>query len=414
MAGSQREQRSLHVGRSIVEPGQTRARTVQPRKPSDFPHVAQAHLEVAQKLSSPLMSGPPLCEELVAFVQHVFTEEEASLVRHLGTYRGHTAKSLARAEHRPVEEIAPILARLAHEKRVIAASGRNDQEKFLVMPILPGIFESALISENLEDMSSWHRRLAELVEAIYSTGYYGDYVAGGKLPGPFVRVLSVGRSIEAHPMALPSDRLEVVLDRFKMFAVGQCQCRMTQKITGTGCDGPIQVCTVMGQWAKKGIQGGWLREVSKSEVLQIKRNAEEHGLVTWIMNVESTKGQASCSCCPCCCYAFRMVNDFNAPGVLAPAHFLPQFDAAKCTYCGKCAQKCPTHAISLDPAQKTHRYRRERCLGCGLCAVACDRQKAITMDPVPDYQLPYRSWFSMIASSVPTIAKRAWDVWRSR
>ena len=44
------------------------------------------------------------------------------------------------------------------------------------------------------------------------------------------------------------------------------------------------------------IDGGFVRRVSKNELLDIKRNAESHGLVTWIMNVESTSGQASCSC----------------------------------------------------------------------------------------------------------------------
>ena len=34
----------------------------------------------------------------------------------------------------------------------------------------------------------------------------------------------------------------------------------------------------------------------------------------------------------------RMVNEFNAPGMIAPPHFLPRLDAAKCTYCGKCVR----------------------------------------------------------------------------
>lgn len=406
--------RVVRVQRNLLGPTPTRARTVEPKKAGDYPGVARAHLAVAQKLSSPLLSGPPLCDALIAFVQHVFSEEEASLVRHLGQYRGRTAAWVARAEHRPLEEIAPLLHRLACEKRVIAASGPVGQEKYSLMPILPGIFEMSLIGQNPETMSPWHRRLAELVEALYQTGYYADYLTNGKPVGPFVRVLSVGQAIDAHPAALPSDRLEVVLDRFQVFGVGHCQCRMTQQIAGGGCDAPLEVCTVMGEFAQKGIEGGQLRQISKAEVLQIKRNAEEHGLVTWIMNVESTKGQCSCSCCPCCCYALRMINDFNAPALMAPAHFLPRFDEAKCSHCAKCAVRCPTRALVVDPAAKTRVYHRERCVGCGLCAVACGSREAIRMEAVPDYQLPYRSWFSMLASTAPQIARRAFQVWRSR
>lgn len=412
MVETERPKQVLRVQRSIVEPS-ARPIAVRAKKIGDFPGASRAHLEVAQKLTSPFLNGPPLCDELVALVQHVFTEEEAGVVRHLGVYRGQSAAALARAEHRPLDEVAPILHQLAEVKRVIGASGPAGEEKYRMMGVLPGIFEMSLISETAESMSPWHRRLAELVEALYQTGYYGDY-ATRKIPGPFVRTLSVGRSIEAHPMALPSDRLEVVLDRYDVFGVGQCQCRTTQQVVGKGCGKPIKVCTVMGQWAEKGVEAGYLTRVSKSEVLAIKRDAEENGLVTWILNIESTKGQCSCSCCPCCCYALRMINDFNAPGVMAPAHFVPEFVDEKCIHCGKCAKRCPTQALSVEPSQKTRTHRRERCIGCGLCMVACGDRAAIAMQPVPDYKLPYRSWFSIIASTTPRVLKNAWDIWRSR
>ena len=67
----------------------------------------------------------------------------------------------------------------------------------------------------------------------------------------------------------------------------------------------------------------------------------------------------------------RMVNEFNAPGVMAPPHFLPQFDDAKCTYCGKCAKSCPMGALAIDVRQRTRRHLAARCIGCGLCVVAC-------------------------------------------
>src|SRR5574340_174863 len=130
MADSEGTKRLLRVQRSIVAPPSTRANAVRAKKISDFPTASRAHLEVAQKLTSPFLNGPPLCDELVAFVQHVFTEEEAGLVRHLSIYRGRTAAALARAEHRPIEQVEPILHQLAEVKRVIGAGGPAGQEKY--------------------------------------------------------------------------------------------------------------------------------------------------------------------------------------------------------------------------------------------------------------------------------------------
>ena len=41
-----------------------------------------------------------------------------------------------------------------------------------------------------------------------------------------------------------------------------------------GCGKPLGNCTVMGQWAERGIAQGWLRPVSRQTVLEIKREAE--------------------------------------------------------------------------------------------------------------------------------------------
>jgi Na+-translocating ferredoxin:NAD+ oxidoreductase subunit B len=412
--------RTIEVGQSIPGGQPPRAKCVPARKRNDFPGVPAAFLDVAEKLASPLVMGPPLCEELVAVVRHLFTEEEAGAVRHLGTYRGHTARQVAAAEHRPVEQVQPILERLATEKRAIAASGPDDNKVYRLPPIMPGIFEMVLVCRSMDDLTDWHRRFAELFEALYETGYSADYRG---FRTPLVRFLPVHQVLEAHPMALPCDRLETILDRYDTFGVGQCQCRIATAAVGRGCGKPTGNCTVMGHWAERAIETGTFRQVSKAELLAIKFEAESHGMVNWLMNVDSPNGQCSCSCCGCCCHAMRVVNEFNVPGTFAPPHYLPRFDPARCTSCGKCARACPMKAIVVEtvaaaPAggrdAKTVKHLLERCIGCGLCAVACDRQKAIAMDPVPKQTLPYRSWYSLIAHAMPSAIKTSFKVWRSR
>ncbi|MFH1268026.1 MAG: 4Fe-4S binding protein [Planctomycetota bacterium] len=411
MAEGTNARRVIQVNKNIIGPTEPRRKTVRARKAGDYPNVAAPHRDLARKLSSPLLMGPPISDELIAFVEHTFTEEEAGAARHLGVMKGRTAEDVARAEHRPVAEIAPILDRLALEKRAIASEGPPEKRRYRIMPIMPGLFEMVLIGEAPEALSQWHRRFAELFEALFETGYMVDYQDRAS---PMIRFLPATQALAAHPMALPSDRLEVVLDRFDTFGLGYCQCRMSTPPTGSGCGRPLEVCTVVGQWAEQGIEAGWLRRISKKNVLDVKREAESRGLVTWILNVESAKGQASCSCCGCCCKAMRAVTEFSTPGLAAPPHFMPRFDREACTSCGRCAQDCPIGAITVDTKEKTLTHQPARCIGCGLCELACERDKAIRMEPVPEYRLPYKSWFSMLLRNAPGMLKTSWKVWRSR
>ena len=411
MPKTTRARRVILVNKSIIGPGKPREKTVRVKRAGDYPGVPAAYLDLAKKLSSPLLMGPPICDELIAFVRHTFTEEEAGVVCRLSLARGRGARQLAKAEHRPLDEIEVILERLAIEKRAIAASGTGVQRRYHLMPVMPGIFELVLIGESLDRLTDWHRRFAELVEALFETGYLADYQDRRT---SMIRFMPVAPVVAGNPAALPSDRLEVVLDRYDTFGVGHCQCRMSDEIAGRGCGKPLEVCTVMGQWAQRGIEDGWLRSVSRANILEIKREAELHGLVTWITNVESAKGQASCSCCGCCCKAMRTVNEFSAPGMMAPPHFMPRFDSSACTYCGSCAKKCPMGAITVDTSEKKLAHQPARCIGCGLCMLGCEKEQAIGMEPVPDYRLPYKSWLSMLTHDGPAMLKGSWKAWRAR
>jgi Pyruvate/2-oxoacid:ferredoxin oxidoreductase delta subunit len=388
-------------------------RSVQARKLSDYPGVSRAHLEAATLLSNPLLFGPPICDELIALVEHMCSEEEAAILAHITLPRGRTAAAVAAAVHRPLEEVAPVLEHLAHEKHVLLTSGSGSTKRYHLMPIVPGIFEAVLVRTSTETLTDWHRRFAELFEALYDTGFVTDYLHH---PVPVVRYVPVQQTIHNNALALPSDKLEAVLDRYTSFGVGLCQCRLTTEITGSGCGKSLEVCVGFGPLVEKLIRSGQMRRTEKQEVLEIKASAEAEGLVNFVCEAELQQGASgvSCSCCGDCCHILRTISDFNMPGLVAPPHFRPAIDVQQCIHCGRCARACPMGAIAVDPKGKTLEYFAERCIGCGLCATACDKKHAITMEPVAHYtEVPTRP-LAALRKLVPNYLRNVWTAWRSR
>jgi len=377
--------RLIEIRRGVIGPVEPRTVAINERKPEDYPDLPQAYLDVAEMWGT-RFGGPPLCDEYIGVLQHVFTEEEARAVRHLrGARAGKTAADIAEAEHRSEEEISRIMDVLVDEKHVILASDREEKRRYLLQPLLPGAWETILVRTSLDSLTDWHIKFVELFLPLYQTGFTTIHL--GRRP-PGIRYLPVGQSIEYSPTALPSDKLGEIFDHYNDFAVGLCQCRMGADIIGQNCGRPIDNCITMGQLATRLVKSGQMRRINIKEALEIKAEVEGSGLVSWTSNFVIGESNTSCSCCGCCCMMMRTISEFNAPGYMTPPHFMPEVDPNKCSYCGKCARSCPMGAWTVDTKRKTRSFNSIRCIGCGLCYVACDKEKAIELQPVPGYESP--------------------------
>ncbi|MDT8284876.1 MAG: 4Fe-4S binding protein, partial [Thermovirgaceae bacterium] len=195
--------------------------------------------------------------------------------------------------------------------------------------------------------------------------------------------------------------------------VGMCQCRMAMNLVDKGCGRPLENCVVMGPGAAKFIDGGLMRRTDAPEVLAIKRDAEEHGCVSWTMSDVGgvPHGNSSCSCCGCCCHAMRSISQFNFPAMISPPAFMPLLDSAKCVNCGACVAACPMVAwsiaggsLSFDPA---------RCIGCGLCVVAC-KKGAMTLTEAGNSSSNAPGWLRFFFDNAPGYLSNAFRVWARR
>jgi ferredoxin len=368
----------------LIGPIEPRRAKIHEKTMGDYPGVPRAYLEVAENYG-PNLSGPPLCDELIALIQHMFTEDEADVIRHLKPKEAKTAAEIAERAHRPVEEVKTILDVLAREKYIIVSFGRPPATRYSLIPIVPGAFETVLVRTSMDSLTDWHRRFAQLYTQLFDTGFTALNI--GKRP-PGIRYLPVNETISGHQQAMPFDYFEEYIDRFNHFAVALCQCRMAEELSGRGCDRPKENCATLGKMALSLSKQGRGRLVEKKELLEIKAKAEASGLVTWAMVMEREGSSTSCSCCGCCCGMMRSISEYNMPGRIAPPHFLPKCDPERCSYCGKCALACPMGAITIDTKGKTRSFAVERCIGCGLCVVKCEKEKALSLEAIPDYKPP--------------------------
>lgn len=355
--------------------------------------VTADHLKIMRRYASPWMGGPPASDILIELVAHMFTEDEAEVVRHLPILRPQTAETVAKRSGLPLQVARQRLDHCADLKRVILAGG--NPRKYTILPVVPGTFEMALMTTDLSSRNEWHRKFSEIFERLWETGYMADYHRYTKAP---VRYLPVRRVQDTLHRAWPSQKLEEILEPFDLFAVGHCQCRMAMEFVGKGCGKPTENCLAFGPAAQAVIDRDMMRAIDRDEAIAIKRDAEENGCVSWMINAGGSWGNSSCSCCGCCCHGLRTAKEFNIPGIISRPHFLPDRNVENCTMCMKCARVCPMDAWIGE--EDGLYFNSARCIGCGLCVIAC-KFDALDLKPVEAPPEPEQSRLRLIYKMLP-------------
>ncbi len=334
-------------------------------------------------------------DSLLAMVKFLFTEEEAHIVYALSV-APQPAKSVARAVHRPVEEVRPILASMA-DRCLVMSLKMAGVTVYSLLPMAPGIFEFQMIKyrDDVEN-KAFYEEFARLFEDAYDEYMTFFQPKTQDMDLRFGRIVPIEKSLDTSTgiMPLTTDRYSEIVERNNSFSlVNTCACRTEKELLGQGCDRGMHACSAMGWLADMAIEKGIARRVSRQEFMDAKIAAAEAGLVNMVDNLEDP--MQVCSCCTCCCGALRMLKEYNIPTIIAKSHFEAWIDQEKCIGCKKCAEACPMDAITVKKKKAYVDYAR--CIGCGVCVLQCDKGHALSMKERFGHKPPSKNLVAYLA-----------------
>ena len=164
-----------------------------------------------------------------------------------------------------------------------------------------------------------------------------------------MHVIPVEKAIDAASTSVPIEHIEHWLDKYEgKSAASTCSCRASRRVMGEGCaDDPADWCIAVGDMADYVVETDRGHYVTREEVYDILRQAEDNGFVHQITNIDGeNKIFAICNCNVNICNALRTSQLFNTPNMSRSA-YIAKVDKAQCVACGRCVEYCPAGAVKL-------------------------------------------------------------------
>jgi len=316
----------------------------------------------------------------IKILRKLFSPEEAETAVLLLPMPEEVA-SIAERTGRDPEKLGEMLEAMS-KKGLVFRSHREGRTLYNTAPFMIGLYEYSVEGIDAE--------LAALYKEYYETAYLEEMGSSG-VPG--FRVFPIGESIGTDVTLYPFLDLVERVKEARIISVADCICRKEAKLTGGGCDHPMETCLSFGVAAEYYIENGIGREISADEAIAILEEADRSGLVHAGVNTRHLSN--ICNCCPCCCASMKGITGRGMDKHLfLNALFEAAVDEDACTACGDCEERCPVGAIIVGD---TALVDRDKCLGCGLCAGACP-DDAINMSLREDREEPFDRVLNMGAA----------------
>lgn len=301
-------------------------------------------------------------ERLTKVLRRLMDEEEAEVVTSLPCSVSDLAQKFGKSEETVNERLDGLFS-----KGVIFMTSKGYQ----VARDITQLHDATGGDIRLDEL--WGRELLDLWEDFCQAELYPE--RGRKTQTqemPTWRVIPARKAISEKIKLLPSEDLEVMLDKATKFAVVHCPCRRIAE----RCELPVEVCLQLNRSAEYAISRGTGRELTREEAMGILDLSAEAGLIHSAPN-RSEVGAVVCNCCTdCCVLYYALIKYGGLERGVAKSRFQAEVDKTTCNGCQVCIERCPFEAIEMVKITGEKKLKAqidsEKCFGCGVCAVKCD------------------------------------------
>lgn len=286
-------------------------------------------------------------------LKRLFSPEEAELAQLL-TMKPETPDQIAARCGKDAAEIQPKLESMSR-KGLIFRIRKGPMTLFMASQFVVGIWEYHVNDLDPELVRDVNEYLPLLFEKSRGVGLRQ------------MRTIPVPKALAADQAIMAYEEARSLVMAQEKLLVAPCICRKEHKISGKGCDRPMESCLVFGAGAQYYEENGLGRMIDHAEALRILDRAEESGLVLQPSNAQNIVN--ICTCCGCCCQILKNLKKLPKPAQFVSSNFHASIDAHRCSGCETCLDRCQMDAIRMEDG--TAVVSRDNCIGCGLCVSTC-------------------------------------------
>lgn len=276
------------------------------------------------------------------------TDEQAEVLCKMKMRRPYTLPEMAKLTGMPETQIEKMLDDMSYTGLLEYNWENPERAKQWVLPMLvPGSAEFLNMRVSQLEEHPVYAKFFEQASKGPLSKATPMVPPGGA--GIGMHVIPVEKAIDAASTSVPIEHIEHWLDKYDgKYAASTCSCRASRRVMGEGCaDDPADWCIAVGDMADYVVETDRGHYVTRDEVYDILRQAEDNGFVHQITNIDGeNKIFAICNCNVNVCNALRTSQLFNTPNMSRSA-YVAKVEPQNCVACGRCVEFCPAGAVKL-------------------------------------------------------------------